>query len=63
MKVDSRSYLESICMPKSKSIRGRVQPSQAAAVLESECHRREYNSVSFLSVVPKQKNRTHESIV
>jgi hypothetical protein len=23
MKVDSRSFLESICMPKSKSIRGR----------------------------------------
>jgi hypothetical protein len=31
------------------------RPSQAVAVLESECHRGECNSVSFLSVVPRQK--------
>jgi hypothetical protein len=54
MKVGSRSFPESICTPESKSIRGREQPSQAAVVLESECRRRECNSVSFLSVVSKQ---------
>jgi hypothetical protein len=35
---------------------------QTAAILESECHRRECKLVSFLSVVPKQQNRTHVSI-
>jgi hypothetical protein len=38
-------------------------PSQAVAVLESESHRRECNSVSFFSIVPKQQNRIHISIV
>jgi hypothetical protein len=55
MKVDSRSFPESICTPESKSIRGQGgPPSQAAAILEFECRQRECNSVSFLSVVPKQ---------
>jgi hypothetical protein len=39
------------------------RPSQAAAVLEFECRRCECSSVSFLSVVPKQQNRIHVSIV
>jgi hypothetical protein len=37
--------------------------SQAVAVLQSECRLRECNSVSFLSIVPNQQNRTHVSIV
>jgi hypothetical protein len=48
MKVDAKRFLESICTPEFKSIRGRGG-SQAAAVQESECRRRECNSVSFLS--------------
>jgi hypothetical protein len=63
MKVDARRFLESICTPESKSIHGRGGASQAAAVQESECRRRECNSVLFLSVVPKQQNGTHVSIV
>jgi hypothetical protein len=55
MKVDSRSFPESIY-----TWLGR--PSKAVVVLESECHRRECNSVSFLSVIPKQQNRTDVSI-
>jgi hypothetical protein len=39
------------------------QLSQVATVLESECRPRESNSVSFLSVVPKQQKRAHVSIV
>jgi hypothetical protein len=39
------------------------RPSQAAAILESERHRRECNFVSFMSVIPKQQNRTYVSIV
>jgi hypothetical protein len=39
------------------------QPSQAAAVLESECRLRESNYVSLLSVIAKQQKRTHVSIV
>jgi hypothetical protein len=39
------------------------QTSQVVAVLESECHPRESNHVSFLSVIPKQQKRAHVSIV
>jgi hypothetical protein len=63
MKVESRSFSESICTPESKVHTWLGWPSQAATILESECHRRECNSASFLSVVPKQQNRTHVSIV
>jgi hypothetical protein len=57
------SFSESICTPESKSIRDRALLSQVTVVLESECRRRECNSVSFLSVVPKQQNRMHVFIV
>jgi hypothetical protein len=59
MNVDSKCFPESICTPESGS--GRA--SQAAAILKFECHQRECNSVSFLSVVPKKQIRTHISIV
>jgi hypothetical protein len=36
---------------------------QFAAVLESKCRPRESNSISFLSIVPKQQKRVHISIV
>jgi hypothetical protein len=59
-KVDFRSFHKSICMPESKFIRCR---GGAAAVLECECRQGECNSVSFLSIVPKQQNRMHVFIV
>jgi hypothetical protein len=37
--------------------------SQDAAVLESESHPCESNSISFVSIVPKQQKRVHIFIV
>jgi hypothetical protein len=48
MNLDSRSFQKNICMPESKSIRGR-----------GGCHK----LLLFLSVIPKQQNRTNISIV
>jgi hypothetical protein len=51
-----------------KYLHGRIQVhawprlSQVAAVLESESHPRESNSISFVSIVPKQQKRVHISI-
>jgi hypothetical protein len=39
------------------------RPSQFATVLESECHMSESNSISFLSIIPKQQKSVHVSIV
>jgi hypothetical protein len=52
-----------------KYLHGRIQVhawsgrlSQVAVVLESESHPRESNSISFVSIVPKQQKRVHISI-
>jgi hypothetical protein len=55
----SRKYLHAIIQVHTWS----GQPSQVAAILQSECHPRESNSISFLSIVPKQQKRVHISIV
>jgi hypothetical protein len=55
----SRKYLHALIQVHTWS----GQPSQVAAVLKYKCRRRECNSVSFLSVVPEQQNRTHIFIV
>jgi hypothetical protein len=63
MKVESRSFLESICTPESRSIRGRGGHHNLLLFWNPNVTGRECNSVSFLPVVPKQQNRTHVSIV
>jgi hypothetical protein len=62
MKVDFSSVPESICTPESKSIRGRG--GRHKLLLFQNLNVTGMNaSVSFLSVVPKQQNRTHISII
>jgi hypothetical protein len=51
-KVSQHRLVEKVSALKVHTGSGR--PSQGAAILESECRPRESNSISFLSVVPKQ---------
>jgi hypothetical protein len=55
----SRKYLHARIQVNTWSWR----PSQAPAVLESGCHKRECSSISILFIVPKQQNRMNISIV
>jgi hypothetical protein len=63
MKVDCTSFPESICTPESKSIHGWGGRHKLLLFWNPNVARRECNSVSFLSIVPKQQNRIDVSIV
>jgi hypothetical protein len=63
MKVDSRSFTESICMPESKSIRGRGGHHKLLLFWNPSVSGTNATPFLFLSVVPKQQNRTHVSVV
>jgi hypothetical protein len=63
MNLDSMRFPESICTPESKSIRGRGERHKLQLFWNPNVTGVKCNSVSFLSAIPKQQNRTHVPFV
>jgi hypothetical protein len=63
MLVDSRSFPESICASESKSIRDQGGRHKLLLLWNPNVTGTNATPFLFMSIVPKQQNRTHVSII